>query len=219
MKGLIFDAESVRGILTGTKSQTRRVIPVERYGIHFVGSSNQSKNDPSAYGVETEHGEWCMLGGPQEPGYSYNLPCRYGLPGDVLYVKETFYTDECDCHGHHSDCRLCGGRGEVVVYRATSKAPEAHRGRWRSPLFLPERFARIKIRLTDVRVERLQEISEADAKAEGVLSLEPRDEFRMEGGSYRLGYQERWQAINAKRGYPWESDPWVWALAFERAEP
>jgi len=94
-------------------------------------------------------------------------------------------------------------------------------GRWRSPIYMPRWASRLTLRLTDVRVERVQEISEDDARAEGVsLSwvTKPRDgtlppgSFR--GGTWRCGLQKTWDSINGKK-HPWDSNPWVWVLCFE----
>jgi hypothetical protein len=96
---------------------------------------------------------------------------------------------------------------------------------------MPREAARIFLRVTDVRVERVQDISEEDAKAEGIVSYwaEPhRDDAPFIGAAKELGadlcltrreaFQQLWNHINAKRGYGWDTNPWVWVYTFERTE-
>jgi hypothetical protein len=92
--------------------------------------------------------------------------------------------------------------------------------RWRSPLFMPRWAARLWLRLVDVRVERLQEISGMDALAEGVEILsgvDDRGPARLHAAA-RARFKELWDSLNARRGYPWSSNCHVWVLSFERAE-
>ena len=96
-------------------------------------------------------------------------------------------------------------------------------GKWVTPLFMPRWASRITLEITDVRVERLQEISEDDARAEGAewygfADLQPNGELR-EGPSfaYRAGFHDLWDSINADR-CPWESNPFVWAVSFRKIE-
>jgi hypothetical protein len=126
--------------------------------------------------------------------------CPYGQPGDRLWVKETF--------AHIDDHRECG-RG-CVVYRADPRQATDCVDRWRSARFMPRKLSRLTLEVTEVRVERLQAISEADATAEGIG--EPPWGTRVES------FGTLWDEINGKRA-PWASDPWVWVVAFRRSTP
>lgn len=112
---------------------------------------------------------------------------RY-LPGELVYVKEQY------CH----DCldQICYDRGESECEHVT----------WHSPLFLPEKFARTFLRIKDVRPERLQDITEEDAKAEGAKDVDL-------NGGFRVGYAQLWDSIN-KPPHDWAANDWVWVYSF-----
>ncbi len=182
---ILFSGEMVRAILEGRKTQTRRVVkpqPCEMnvwHGAIYDGEIDLNKTP-------------CM-----EPKKS-----PYGVPGDRLWVRETF------CTGSFYDCFQEDG---VICYRATGgNATESDCAAWRPSIHMPRRASRITLEVTGVRVERVQDISEDDAKAEGV-SLEKWD-------SYRVAYAELWSDLNAKRGFGWSVNPWVWVIEFRRME-
>lgn len=209
---IIFSAESVRAILNGTKTQTRRVIVPQ----------------PSA-GVRYRPG-----GGAVEDGHGRPINPRWGVPPERLWVRETW--------GYWPASLGEEGR---ILYRAEVDDIEAHGDRpmgwtsrvgpiseltvWRSPIYMSRGSSRILLELSDVRVQRLQEISEEDAKAEGM-------QFHDGGGlghsgwrhdvSYgyvqataRAALRSAWDALNSKRGYGWDKSPWVWCLTFRRVKP
>ena len=85
---------------------------------------------------------------------------------------------------------------------------------------MPKDIARIWLEITGMKVERLQDISQEDARAEGSKLWIPEDDNLKQytNGSYRNGFHELWDNINIKRGYPWSSNPWVWMIEFRRIE-
>jgi len=169
---IIMDAESVRGILGGRKTQTRRVC-----------------RPPAPY-VPTDEGLDILFATEQ-------LPCPYGQPGDQLWVKETW------------------GLHYGPVYRATDSGQCCPSSGWKPSIFMPRRYSRITLRILSIRIERLQSISLHDVIAEGW----PRDRemFPMVNTTDKAvaWFEYRWNTINAKRGLPWESNPWVWVIEFE----
>jgi hypothetical protein len=196
---IIFNTEMVQAILDGRKTQTRRVIKPSKYsrtqfkwyGEHPLGGWWGSDVDPNEYNIP--------------PGHDEGFPCPYGAPGDLLWVRETW--------------RICDG---VVSYKADDKyfnypcKPSIH---------MPKKYARIWLKVLDVRVERVQEISIKDIFAEGVddMVLLPMEstpdlpEFHnCAQGQMRTGFEILWDSINAKRGYSWEINPYVWVIEFER---
>jgi hypothetical protein len=145
------------------------------------------------------------------------IPCPYGVLGDLLYVKETWAELATHGFGPMGDEH----RGSEVVYRANGDAEEDDvvraEGGWKSPLFMPRWASRITLEIAAVKVERLQDMSAPDAVSEGVtiegsgmldacdIASQAREKFR-----------SLWDALNAARGFSWQSNPWVWSLSFRR---
>ena len=204
---IIMQAESVLGILAGRKTQTRRII----------------KPQPQPPGVLTQgDGNWRVLdkkGMTKVFGWEHD--CPYGKSGDQLVVKEKY------AYGNFE-----GEEGSRLLYAADDPPADIHEDdlweiKWLSPRFMPWALSRITLELTEVRVQRLQDINDEDAKAEGV---EPYTSFSPEqivpgpgfGGCrlgdqpYRLPFADLWDSINGEGA--WDKNPWVWALTFKRVE-
>lgn len=199
-KPIIFSDPMVRAILAGHKTQTRRVIklPIESdiASINLDGQGNWVMWAPIPVTDEQSIAHY-----PNGGGY----PCPYGKPGDQLWVRES-WRELIDVGLGHN----------FVVYRADGELLPAHApnlgdAHWRPSIFMPRWASRITLRVTDVRAERLQDISEEDAKAEGATAWHD----TIDGTVYRPDFHIRWDDINAKRGYPWASNCWVWAITFE----
>lgn len=138
--------------------------------------------------------------------------CPHGRPGDRLWVKETWGALP----------HMMGGvQRETLRYRADGEY-QNERGtwRWRSSIHMPRWASRITLEITDVRVERLQDISEADAVAEGCNPIRP--ELVQDGLIVRPGrsaveeFRLVWEQING--GGSWEKNPWVWVIEFKKLE-
>lgn len=192
---IIMQAESVRAILDSRKTQTRRVIPADG---------------------PDDGGWWYWRRRTQVYAWREDKPiagymgivndCPYGQPGDRLWAKETWTEN---------------AMGELL-YKADWFGFESKGMGWKSPRFMPRRASRIVLELTDVRVERVQDISEADAKAEGAprgyYERDTLDGTEAVPTTYYAGFRARWDDVNGKT-YPWESNPWVWCLTFMRVQP
>jgi hypothetical protein len=193
MKPILFSGSMVRAILEDRKSMTRRVI------------KPQPERDGNMWRLKTAI--W--------PLSNISLPVTYTddplyfiaphLHGDVLWVRETWKVDASDLEG------------DSYVYRADDEKEKYPNNLllWRPSIFMPREAARIFLRVTDVRVERLQEITPEDARregCEGFLHINP-----LFGCAETIkNFQNLWDGINAKRGYAWSTNPWVWAYSFER---
>ncbi|MHA3728008.1 hypothetical protein ACX1IS_13810 [Yersinia enterocolitica] len=185
-KPILFNSEMVNAILSGRKTQTRRIISEKT--LHLF--------DVAAIAGECHPLELC-----DQRSQSYYLEfCPLGNPGDQLWVRETF-----------GDC------GVRLVYRADSDDGAACIvKRWTPSIHMPRWASRINLLITGVRVERLQDISEQDARAEGVKAWRgPAEE--LVGG--KLAFFELWDSIyGQKEGENWQANPCVWVIEFESME-
>jgi hypothetical protein len=134
--------------------------------------------------------------------YRAAAACPYGQPGDLLWVRETW------CDGYP-------GTADPYLYRATYEGGASHK--WKPSIFMPRAASRLTLRITDVRAERVQDATPEDCLAEGITP-----DMEIHAGQYwREDARERftalWDGINAKRGYGWAANPWVWVISFERA--
>lgn len=211
---ILFSGEMVRAIIEGKKTQTRRVI----------------KPQPKlTLDIWDWDGRYFWMEQPCTTGIVFH--CPYGKPGDRLWVRETWgelgwhdgneivIHKRLDTHGVEHEIiypnenphfQWCGENGGVE-YRKDG----IERSQWKSPRFMPRWASRITLGITSVRVERLQEISEADAVAEGI-SKSPRTDRYIPGNcDYAVwAYRELWDSINGK-SHSWDSNPWVWVIEFK----
>ncbi len=196
---IIFSSPMIRAILEDRKTQTRRIIlPQPTKTINDW--SWDAEPVPAVIYRRWPHrliesrGRQKRSAGELTPA---KIRCRYGVPGDRCWVKESFL--------YRNNNR------ESVVYRADLDSEVAGMGAmyggWKPSIHMPRSASRITVEITEVRVQRLQEISEGDAIAEGITCTHDVD------GSAQDHFAELWDSINAKR-MPWASNPWVWAIAF-----
>ena len=184
--GLIFKAPLVRAILEGRKTQTRLVAkPVKHPDLGNLYT-------PGA--LLREH----------EPQHVINRACPYGQPGDRIYVRETF--------SQHPEW------GQLA-FRADGEEFEDADGwlwepKWIPSIHMPKDLARIWLEIAGVRLERIQDISEADALAEGArFELASIDSVRIGAtASFLSGFRNIWEST----GGDWSSNPWVWVVEFKR---
>lgn len=197
---ILFSGAMVRALLAGTKTQTRRIAkPVRHPDLGNVYS-------PGALVLE------------HEPQHVIDRVCPYGQPGDRLWVRETW------AYGIHALNSRNAEREGPWVYGADSAAEQGRLcDRWRPSIHMHREASRITLELTDVRVERLQVISEADARAEGTTPIpDPCDHVRLACSDigcsgpqpYRVGFRSLWEQINGPDS--WDANPWVWVIEFKR---
>ncbi|MDM2958747.1 hypothetical protein [Citrobacter sp. CK202] len=197
-RGMIFNGEMVRAILDGRKTQTRRII----------------KPQPEATLSGSLSGKWLSrpLNGLLLPKIEdIAIHCPFGAVGDRIWVRETWARYNIDQDSHD------------MAYRATPPTDWPEEGRWRPSIHMPRWASRILLEITDVRVERLNAISEEDARAEGII----------DGGCLNCGEPEPcgcvnpqpdatdvfaylWQSIYGQEN--WDANPWVWVIEFRRID-
>ena len=183
MKPILFNTEQARNILDGRKTNTRR--PIKQSG--WLERPLSREKDGSVWFATNRYTQFCC-----KPLYKR---------GDILYVRETWAKRTFDERRFYykADDNLGS-----ILNREDDK--------WRPSIHMPREAARIFLKVTDVRVERLQDITEEDAIAEGIrIGLGGAPFF-----SCRDAYVAVWNAIYAKRGYSWNLNPWVWVYEFEQ---
>lgn len=207
---ILFNAEMVRAILDGRKTKTRREIKPQPKG-RFVGPEDYFRavvgrdgelkpSSKSYFGITDEDGEW-------------SINCPYGQVGDRLWVRETFAIDP---HAH-----LTGHR--KVLYKTDSIDPD-YPIKWRPSIHMLRWASRINLEITGVKVERLNEISEQDAIAEGIEQSKPGIEpirFKYyKDGKFTLlprhSFESLWESINGEGS--WALNPFVWVISFKRVQ-
>lgn len=197
---ILFSGPMVRAILEGRKTMTRRVVkPQPHEGVDAVEWQDQII---VGMNVPDQSGFAMMRGGVIE---SEAIRCPYGAPCDRLWVRETF--------GYPEDNKENG-----IVYRATDQTWDDASTKhcktmlWKPSIFMPRWASRITLEITGVRVERLQDITDADALAEGACHHDP----RAKDGCYRSAFEGLWESINGAAS--WDANPFVWVVEFRRAK-
>lgn len=148
--------------------------------------------------------------------YTPLAACPYGKKGDKLWVRETWSHDAPtleECRSRHEDIMTGGSCVSYgPYYKASEENPETLK--WKPSIFMPRWASRITLRLTDVRIERVQDITNSEALAEGTPDLRTMEN----GWDMRDCFRELWDSISKKRGYGWDKNPLVWVLQFEKEE-
>jgi len=205
-KPIPFSAPMVRAILNSSKTQTRRVVrpqPDTRPGMNCTRLIFKDRKGAPLLDEALE-----------APEPVYRSLCPYGQPGDRLWVREAFAGSIAyERHGYPLK-----EWGNKIWYIADG---EPRSGQWTLPrpsIHMPRALSRITLEVTGVRVERLQDISEDDARAEGApgyqegIDAPPSDPS--EEWSYRASFRRLWESINGPGS--WDLNPWVWVVEFRR---
>jgi hypothetical protein len=210
---ILLNAEMVRAVLDGRKTQTRRIIQSPAKSMQANGQKVIDYREPGdkwygdhVFSMRNQSGTWCDYTKEQ-----FLAKCPFGAVGDRLWVRETFRV-----HSRATDV-------STLVYKASERqswTEQTHRvpiakcnklvspEKWTPSIHMPRWASRIKLEITGVRVERLQDISETDARAEGITGSLVRD--------VTAAYSALWQSINGEES--WQANPWVWVIEFKRVE-
>lgn len=196
---ILFNIEMVKAILTGRKTCTRRAIKLpDKMTGRPIGKSGDSSNPLGFF----------YPGGIKRPPYQ---------PGDILYVRETW-----------SEIKNADGSHKKYVYKASDQYPFGEsryiiKFNWKPSIHMPKKAARIWLKVTDVRVERLQDITEDGAKEEGANFKNGKNvglEEKMRRTAIER-FAEIWNSTIKKTDidrYGWDANPWVWVIEFERCK-
>lgn len=236
---ILFSTPMVQAILEGRKTMTRRVIKpqppewIERFGYTMF----------TPEGHISGRGFWKGVPGDEGPGEKF-FKIPYGKPGDILWVRETWRIGAWDENtgsiavdykvGNYARKEWIrikdSERFEKYWIESTDDAgnaglkldkigeyhwkPGEAPTRWRPSIFMPREAARIFLKVKNIRVERLQDITEEDAKAEGLYNGYHTTETSTPAGTAKQAFMWIWQKINGDES--WLSNPWVWVVEFER---
>jgi len=207
---ILFSGPMIRAILAGQKTQTRRVIvpprPCRLGGHHmfYPGERWWVGECPTSgwWAVDDPSGpppRWT----PSGPGFV----CPYGVPGDLLWVRETHFITVCNEAVYRADYP------NNAKERGMENIPHESDVRWRPSIHMPRWASRLTLCVTDVWVERLQEITIEDVIAEGLSTKLREHDAECD---LRDAFRRLWDSNNAKRGYGWDVNPWVWVISFEK---
>ena len=212
---ILFSTEMVRAILDGRKTMTRRIIkpqPIIDNDSGFVYSGNHRvciKNDMF-------HRQWAE---------AFERFCPYGEVGDILWVRETWkpkYLKRCLYEFQLKYTDVC-----PWFYAADGDCEKGY-GSWKPSIHMPKEAARLFLRITDIRVERLQNISEEDAISEGIKKVSNHNQWynylhpknavpaQMWVRGAVNSFETLWASINGFES--WQSNPWVWVVSFEQIQ-
>lgn len=191
-RGILFNSEMVRAILEGKKTQTRRVV------------KNQKRYWKSVIPHKAD---------------KIGFQCPFGKAGDRLWVRETWASETKDmkyAQAQHED----GMSESPIRYRVTDDVSGLNL-KWKPSIYMPRWASRINLEILTIRVERVQEISEEDAKAEGFEhQIKNPTEYQkkiIENGGYqhrsaRNGFRLLWDWIHCRKGFGWDANPFVWVI-------
>ena len=213
---ILFNTDMVRAILDGRKTVTRRKIPID------VVNYCDIDTDGTLLSYENDCGDFI------EP----KKLCQYH-PGDILYVRETWKCWRAHRYEATADIMFRAGGDGVQLQFANGSTDSvnrfdydafvnkyfSHDGEWKPSLFMPKEAARIWLKVKDVRVERLQEITPQEAWKEGAICSCMSPVQDCEGN--KTAFIDIWNSTIKKSDldrYGWDANPWVWVIEFERCE-
>lgn len=191
-KPIIMSSESVRAIIEGRKVQTRRVIkPQPEFGVC------ECLYSPTGFSGTYEDGSCGCSGKALRPPYQF---------GQKLWVRESFAE-----HTYFSGT----GISQSAIYKDTlHQLPNG--SYWQSPIFMPRWASRITLEVIGIQAQRVQDITPGDYRKEGIGISFPADISSLDVEHiYKERWISLWESLNAKRGYSWKSNPWVWVIDFK----
>jgi len=206
--GIIMSGNHPKLILDKLKTMTRRT-----YGLEKVNDMPYLWEKPF---YSEEYQRWGFW--QKNTGDVIYLKCPYGQVGDKLWIRETFDY-------------IFGDEGDYLIYKADKESEDWFKQRktegskitWKPSIFMPRWASRITLEITGVRVERVQGISVEDCISEGYpFGVIPeglnQTQIAIARVSRRGWFQTLWDSLNAKRGYGWDFNPWVWPISFKKEE-
>jgi len=198
----------VKAILDGRKTQTRRVLKLKSRKLIKDGHAiNPIDVLPMPSSKSPNQKEWVALT-KENPNKGLVIKCSQGVPGDSLWVRETWQASTPDGYWWHEIPKEERELHNWALTNPVMPAYPVHPPRWIPSIHMPRWASRITLEVTGVRVERVQEISIEDCKAEGVG-------HDLNNIGWRYAFGSLWNSINEKRGFGWDINPFVWVIEFK----
>ncbi len=205
-KPILYSTPMVQALLENRKNQTRRICKISPLAKLIGLYTKRRLWDSTVEECPNPLGHFAKF---DLNGVEIEVQSKF-TEGDILWVRETFFEYHCE-----------------FIFKSDYE-PDFYRNiKWKPSIFMPRKAARIFLKVTNVRVERLQDISEEDAIAEGVASAFPASDMKFAKDldwviprpflHHQFSFLILWQKINGKK-HPWKSNPWVWVYEFERIE-
>lgn len=212
---ILFNSEMINALLNGPKTETRRVIkpqPNEDVIKHFSNYEYRNIKDNIWKGFSDKQ------------GFVPTIKCPFGKVGDQLWVRETYLKKGNEFHSYVADY-------DDNMFKSTEPMGKALKAKMykRIPsIYMFRKYSRIQLEITEIKVEGVQDITEDGARNEGIHSehdgthswfknynlKEEQAMFKYPSGAIK-SFKSLWNSINEKRGYSFESNPWVWAVKFK----
>lgn len=207
IKPILFNTEMVRANLDGRKTCTRRLVDPRQFMGMLPDRCKNATPDEFLKNKRMMFKPYCDMTDAELIMTAYKEPYQ---PGDILYVRETWCALPVNEAGHI--------RGHSVYYYKADGdlRPEGWRGKWKQSIHMPKEAARIWLKVTDVRVERLQEMWASDASKEGIYFSKPTTADEM-----LIAFAKLWDSTIKKSDiyrYGWDANPYVWTIEYERGE-
>lgn len=216
---ILFNAQMVNAILSGRKTQTRRIMKIQPKDQNSVFATIVSSTVKGESGLH-----YWRENNYRGDGATFKSP--YGYSGDKLWVRETFGTCIRNVGGTPQEKTIYRADGEEVY--SYGRDGEEMKVKWKPSIFMPRKLSRIDLEITGVRVERLNDISEEDAKAEGLIYHRLYDEWGVEKrrdsrenmpqwrryGTPAKAFEYLWKSINGVES--WNKNPLVWVIEFRK---
>lgn len=216
---ILFSGPMVHANLANLKTQTRREVnpqPPALCSYVINGAQSHALCYATISGHSTADARWVH---PTGKSKDHRLPCPYGQPGDRLWVKETWGTRyDFDGLKPRQLCNPAETKHGAEIYCAAdySGAKPTLVQKWRPSLFMRRWMSRLLLEITEVRVERLNDISAADAAAEGHPRRADIVSSEVHADAARDWYMDLWECINGPGS--WAKNPWVWVITYRRVE-
>lgn len=218
---MLFSTPMVQAILEGRKTMTRRVVKPQP-GIDVFQVLAPGRDVFTTKWEKADY--WTFTDGSLQAPIVENRKCPYGKVGDVIWVRESYKIDGSMNHGESvlGVTYKAGGRWIQNDSKEVFEIFHKSKGGWRPSIHIPKAAARIWLQVEDIKVERLQDISEEDAVAEGLKVQQTKlgeSYFDYTTGYHnglfkpRASFRTLWQSLHSPES--WEANPWVWAVKFK----